>query len=58
MPDTKSGREQKGRNKRAQLENRLNKQELKTLGADDEPPEPEADDLNSEFLTDPDELDD
>ena len=38
MPDTKSGREQKGRNKRRQLVERLNRRELETLDADDELP--------------------
>ena len=39
MPDTKSGREKKGKDKRRQLENRLAKRELT---AEDEPPEPEG----------------
>ncbi|WP_171006685.1 hypothetical protein [Halalkalirubrum salinum] len=55
MPDTKSGRERKGRNKRAQLERQLNKQELRALEGEEEPPEPAEPD--SEFLTEPDELD-
>jgi len=54
MPDTKSGRERKGRNKRAQLESKLNARELELLGQDHEPPEPEG--VDSEFLTDPSEL--
>ena len=53
MPDTKSGREREGRNKRRQLENRLNRREL---AAADEPPEPSLDEVDSEYL-DGDELD-
>jgi len=49
MPDTKSGRERKGRNKRRQLESRLNRREL---AAAEEPPEPTLDELDSEYLTD------
>ncbi|KTG11046.1 hypothetical protein AUR64_06020 [Haloprofundus marisrubri] len=37
MPDTKSGRERKGRNKRAQLEHHLARREVRTLDVDDEP---------------------
>ncbi|WP_418281475.1 hypothetical protein [Halorubrum sp. DTA98] len=54
MPDTKSGRERKGRNKRRQLESRLNERELE---AADEPPEPSTDDVDTEYLVDLDELD-
>ncbi|SNR35334.1 hypothetical protein SAMN06264855_103111 [Halorubrum vacuolatum] len=54
MPDTKSGRERKGRNKRRQLESRLNERELE---APDEPPEPTMEEIDSEYLTDPSELD-
>ncbi|MGQ3328812.1 hypothetical protein [Halorubrum sp. FL23] len=54
MPDTKSGREQKGQNKRRQLESHLNRREL---DAADEPPEPTIDEVDSEYLTDADELD-
>jgi len=54
MPDTKSGRERKGRNKRRQLESHLNRREL---DAADEPPEPTIDEVDSEYLTDTDELD-
>ena len=39
MPDTKSGRERKGRNKMAQLVERLNQREIETLDQEDEPPE-------------------
>ena len=53
MPDTKSGRERKGRNKRRQLESHLTEREL---DAPEEPPEPTLDDLDSEYLTDPAEL--
>ncbi|XVH30360.1 hypothetical protein ACNS7O_08045 [Haloferacaceae archaeon DSL9] len=56
MPDTKSGREKKGRNKQAQIEAQLTRRELETLDAEDEPPEREG--VDSEFLTDPDELED
>lgn len=47
MPDTKSGREKKGKDKRHQLEHRLAKRELT---ADDEPPEPEVSEVD--ILTD------
>ncbi|GAB3414982.1 hypothetical protein GCM10027435_10580 [Haloparvum alkalitolerans] len=52
MPDTKDGRERKGRNKRRQLEARLNERELT---AEEEPPEPDG--VDSDYLTDPTELD-
>lgn len=51
MPDTKSGRERKGKNKRQQLENHLNRRELT---AADEPPEPMLDESDSEYLIDAD----
>ena len=54
MPDTKSGRERKGRNKRRQLESHLNRREL---AAADEPPEPTLDGVDSEYLTEVDESD-
>ena len=54
MPDTKSGRERKGRNKRRQLESRLNQREL---DAPDEPPEPTPDEVDSEYLAEADEFD-
>ena len=54
MPDTKSGRERKGKNKRRQLESRLNRREL---DAADEPPEPTLDEIDSEYLTDVNEAD-
>jgi len=54
MPDTKAGRERKGRNKRAQLESVLNSRERELLDEPAEPPEPEG--IDSEFLTDPNEL--
>jgi len=47
MPDTKAGRERKGKNKRRQLESRLNRREL---DADDEPPEPVVDAVDAEYL--------
>jgi hypothetical protein len=50
MPDTKSGRERKGRNKMAQLITRLNEREIETLGRDDEPPD--LDELDGEFIAD------
>lgn len=58
MADTKSGREKKGRNKMAQLDMELASIEVDTLDADDEPPEPSAED--APFLTDevPDDLPD
>lgn len=56
MPDTKSGREKKGLNKRTQLEARLVERDESSLyEADAEPPEPGQ--VDSEFLTDPSELD-
>jgi len=39
MPDTKSGRERNGKNKRAQLRQRLYEQELETLDEDADLPE-------------------
>jgi hypothetical protein len=48
MPDTKSGREKKGKNKRAQLRERLYDQELETLDGEEELPELTGD--GSEFL--------
>ena len=54
MPDTKAGRERKGRNKLAQLESKLNARERELLGERSEPPEPDR--VDSEFLTDPSEL--
>jgi hypothetical protein len=54
MPDTKAGRERKGRNKLAQLESRLNARELELRGEHTEPPEPDR--VDSEFLADPREL--
>lgn len=55
MPDTKSGRERKGRDKRRQLESHLNRRELE---APEEPPEPSLDAIDSEFLTEPTDADD
>ncbi|GAA0522047.1 hypothetical protein GCM10008992_22840 [Halorubrum aquaticum] len=50
MPDTKSGRERKGRGKRQQLENHLARRELE---ADEEPPEPTLEPVDSEYLDEP-----
>ena len=50
MPDTKSGRERKGRNKRRQLENRLTRREVDTLDEDDELPSFNG--ASGEFLAD------
>jgi hypothetical protein len=55
MPDTKDGRERKGRNKRSQLENRLNRQELNSL--DDDEDLPAFDGGDSDFVAE-DPLDD
>lgn len=50
MPDTKSGREQKGRNKRRQMESELTSRDLATIG-ETEAPRVEADDAtDAEFL--------
>ncbi|MFW5939917.1 MAG: hypothetical protein ACOCSD_05180 [Halolamina sp.] len=51
MPDTKSGRERKGRNKRRQLEFRLASRDAETDFDDAELPEPDA--ADAEYL-DPD----
>lgn len=51
MPDTKSGRERKGRGKRQQLESHLTRRELE---AADEPPAPTLDAVESEYLAAPD----
>ena len=48
MPDTKTGRERKGRNKRRQLESHLNRREL---DAADEPPELASTAADLEYLT-------
>jgi hypothetical protein len=51
MPDTKNGRERKGRNKREQLEARLNRQELRTMDAEEELPEfDDAEDVDTEDI--------
>lgn len=52
MPDTKSGRERKGRNKRRQLESRLASRDAETSFEDTELPEPDA--ADAEYLVDPD----
>lgn len=56
MPDTKSGRERKGRNKRSQLEERLYSRELETLDRDEDLPE--FDGSGSDLLADEPALDD
>ena len=38
MPDTKNGRERKGRNKRSQLQEQLYEEEMESLDDDDELP--------------------
>ncbi|MFD1597761.1 hypothetical protein [Halobellus rarus] len=45
MPDTKNGRERKGRNKRNQLQEELYEEEIEALDADEELPpfEPSSD---------------
>lgn len=60
MPDTKSGREKKGRNKRAQLERRLARRDLRMneVESDGKPPRAERIDSDSEFLAEPATLDD
>lgn len=55
MPDTKSGRERKGLNKRHQLETELVSREV-SMGEESEPPT--SGPVDSEFLVDPDELPD
>jgi len=52
MPDTKTGRERKGRNKRRQLESRLASRDAETEFDADELPEPDA--ADAEYLADPD----
>lgn len=42
MPDTKSGRERKGRNKRSQLQERLYANEIEAVKSDDQLPPFEA----------------
>lgn len=54
MPDTKSGREKKGLNKEAQLETELTQREL---GAEDQEEPPRFEDVDSELLVDPSEVD-
>lgn len=53
MPDTKTGRERKGRNKRRQLERRLAERELR---ANEEPPAMHPEEIDSEYLVDPSDL--
>ncbi|WP_164974729.1 hypothetical protein [Halegenticoccus tardaugens] len=56
MPDTKTGREKKGRNKQAQLEARLARRDVRALNGNEEPPR--LDEFDEELLVEPDELDD
>ncbi len=50
MPDTKSGREQKGRNKRRQLEFELASRDVETIGDDEVPVVEPEDAADAEFL--------
>ena len=50
MPDTKTGRERKGRNKRSQLEDHLASQEIETM--DDDEDLPSFDGADGEFIAD------
>ena len=50
MPDTKSGREKKGLNKRHQLLTTVTERELRALDRDDEPPRWAA--VDGEFVAD------
>ncbi|MUV57315.1 hypothetical protein SAMN04487947_0666 [Halogeometricum rufum] len=53
MPDTKNGRERKGRNKRSQLQESLYSEEIEALEADEELPSFESERTRrSEFLAD------
>jgi hypothetical protein len=53
MPDTKSGRERNGRNKRRQLHERLFRQEIEAMDADADLPEfDEQDAERAELLAD------
>lgn len=49
MPDTKSGREKKGKNKESQLVQRLYRQELQAIEQNEGEPDPR---LDGEFLAD------
>ena len=50
MPDTKSGRERNGRNKRLQLLERMNRQEIETMGSEESLPSFEG--ADGDFLAD------
>lgn len=50
MPDTKSGREKKGRNKRAQLEEELTQKEV---GSVDEQEPPRFENIDDDLLAEP-----
>jgi hypothetical protein len=56
MPDTKSGRERKGLDKEAQLEQHLTERELEALERDEEEP-PRHESVDSELLAEPGEVD-
>ena len=51
MPDTKSGREKKGKNKRSQLVRRLYRRELREMERENDEPDQKAE-TNGEFLAD------
>lgn len=55
MPDTKSGRERKGLNKRHQLETKIVSRDA-SMDEESEPPTPNS--VDSEFLADPDDVPD
>ena len=53
MPDTKTGREKKGKNKRAQLREQLAEREIETLDGDADEPALYADaDADDDLLAD------
>jgi hypothetical protein len=53
MPDTKSGRERNGRNKRRQLNRRLYRREIETMTDDDDLPDFDEDEaVEAELLAD------
>lgn len=58
MPDTKSGRERKGRNKRRQLEFELASRDAETIGDDEAPEVKPVDAADAELLENPNEGED
>ena len=52
MPDTKTGRERKGKNKRAQLRMQLAEREIETLDGDAEEEPPLYADADDDLLAD------